>query len=330
MQWWEQMVEEPCLDAFGAGEIAGFLQVNMSLAEGEPKATRAGKALVTKKDKMYKMYFQLYAAKYLPSKDENGLSDPYCVLKFNGYSLKSSIKKETLNPRWFEVIEADVEVPDPLGMCPPITVLVWDEDPGSDELIGRFSVPLEDAIMQKDGVPKPKWFSVSYENPGDLGPAKVMAAIAMLPADHEGKPPQTILPKSMPCRVEITAIGLRDLKPLPLFGTLGEMLGLGNVGLPVNTPFLEFDLGDNDTRAETKPSAVPTANNPNFCEQITILCGLPAETDFLPNATLRVRDIRSANAFWDSSKVARDWSCPVVPPSRLSHQSDRASCSRAC
>ena len=86
------------------------------------KAGRGGK-LVERAEKKYEMRFHLYMARFLPAKDENGLCDPYIVVKYYGQTLKSSVKQATCNPSWYETIVADVVVPEPVDLAPPITVL---------------------------------------------------------------------------------------------------------------------------------------------------------------------------------------------------------------
>merc|ERR1719453_1040645 len=88
-------------------------------------------------------------------------------------------------------------------------------------------------------------------------------------------------------------IGLRDMTPVPLFGTLGAALGLGGMGIPLASPFLELDMGDAATRQETKASSYPSPNDPNYLETYTVQMKLPKNELFCPTITMRVRDIRS-------------------------------------
>ena len=52
------------------------------------------------------MRFHLYMARFLPAKDENGLCDPYIVVKYYGQTLKSSVKQATCNPSWCGTVVA--------------------------------------------------------------------------------------------------------------------------------------------------------------------------------------------------------------------------------
>ena len=55
------------------------------------------------------------------------------------------------------------------------------------------------------------------------------------------------------------------MTPLPLMGALGDMLGLGNMGIPLSSPYIELDMGDATTRQVSanpnpNPSPSPSPN----------------------------------------------------------------------
>jgi len=294
MPKWLTFIEEPCLDFFSPGDIPGYLLCSITLGEDDviEKAGRGGK-LVERVEKTYQMRFHLYMGRYLPAKDENGLADPYCVVKYYGQTLKSSVKMETCNPSWYETVIADVVVPEPLELAPPITVLVYDEDKyTSDDLMGRFHIPLTKAMLVGGAAPPvPEWHPLAFEHEGDVT-GEILASITMVAADKAGETPSPdLLPETVEASVEVTMLGLRDMTPVPLFGTLGAALGLGNMGIPLSSPFLELDMGDKTTRQETKVSNYPSANNPNYLETYNVQMKLPKNELFAPTITLRVRDI---------------------------------------
>ena len=86
------------------------------------------------------------------------------------------------------------------------------------------------------------------------------------------------------------------MKPVPLLGSLGDKLGF-DMGLPLMSPFVEFDLGDAETRKATKESANPSPMSPNFLERYEIKMLLPKDPLFCPTMTLRVRDTKSVGGF---------------------------------
>jgi hypothetical protein len=296
MPKWLKFTEEPCLDAFEPGEIPGFLLCSITLGSESfmAKAGRGGK-LVERQEQKYEMRFHLYMARFLPAKDENGLCDPYIVVKYYGQTLKSSVKDATCNPSWYETIVANVVVPEPLELAPPITVLVYDQDKfNSDDLIGRFYLPLTAAMLAGGNAPPtPEWSKLMYETPGDVS-GEVLATLTMVPAgkkDSSAAP--NLRPETIDATVELTVVGLRDMTPLPLMGALGDALGLGNMGIPLASPYLEMDMGDAKTRQTTKVASYPSPNNPNYLETYTVQMKLPKNELFAPTMTLRVRDVRT-------------------------------------
>ena len=214
MPKWVPFIEEPCHDFFGPGEIPGYVLCSIILGKPEDveKAGRGGK-LIQPIEKKYQLRFHLYMAKFLPAKDENGLSDPSVLLKYYGKTLKSSVKAETCNPTWYETITDFVAVPEPLELAPPITCMVYDEDKFSkDDLIGRFHIELNKEILAGGATPAtPKWHNLVFEKPGDVS-GKVLASVTLVPEDKVDKVPLPDLrPETVNATVEITAVGLRDM-----------------------------------------------------------------------------------------------------------------------
>ena len=174
-------------------------------------------------------------------------------------------------------------------------MLVYDEDKFSkDDLIGRFYVPLTKAMLVGGATPPmPEWKKLAFEYEGDVQ-GEVLASITMVPAGKKGDaPPPDLLPATVDATVELSVVGLRDMTPVPLIGTLGSALGLGNMGIPLASPYLEIDMGDANTRQDTKVSSYPSANDPNYLETYSVNMKLPKNELFAPTMTLRVRDIRS-------------------------------------
>ena len=102
-----------------------------------------------------------------------------------------------------------------------------------------------------------------------------------------------------------------------MLGALGDKLGL-DIGLPLQSPFVEFDMGDADTRSVTKESSIPSSTNPNFLERYEVKMKLPKNPLFCPTMTLRVRDTKSVGGFVigqplvATGTVAIDQLCPWV------------------
>lgn len=74
------------------------------------------------------------SAEILSKQDLTGKGDPYVKLTYNGVVLKTTVIKDTQNPKWNEVFEFDVSARD---TDRSVSVEVWDEDlVNKDDLIG--------------------------------------------------------------------------------------------------------------------------------------------------------------------------------------------------
>ena len=60
--------------------------------------------------------------------DDNGLSDPYCVVHLAGKTMKTKRQDETTFPQWYESLALDVELPENINLAPSISILVYDYD----------------------------------------------------------------------------------------------------------------------------------------------------------------------------------------------------------
>ncbi|MFN9939278.1 MAG: hypothetical protein ACK56I_07365, partial [bacterium] len=91
--------------------------------------------------------------------------------------------------------------------------------------------------------------------------------------------PETIQPAMEEWFVEVIVLGLRNLAPYQL--------------TPIMNPFLEFDCGDKarstDFRA-TKPSKIPSGQDPNFLERVVLPVKLPRDPLFAPSLNITVKD----------------------------------------
>ncbi|GMH38160.1 hypothetical protein BSKO_06044 [Bryopsis sp. KO-2023] len=87
------------------------------------------------------LYARLVRAKNLRNVDAIGVSDPYCLMKIGGNEKKSKIISNNLNPVWNETfLWVGCSVKDTLN------VFVKDDGPFKDTVLGRFDVPLANAV----------------------------------------------------------------------------------------------------------------------------------------------------------------------------------------
>lgn len=93
-------------------------------------------------------------------KDKNGLSDPFCVVRYNGKRIQSTTIKKCLNPIWIDgdEIKLSVDVYEQgRGWREAIEVVVWDWNKVGKSYLGEISIGLQDFFGPSthwiDGIP---------------------------------------------------------------------------------------------------------------------------------------------------------------------------------
>ena len=77
--------------------------------------------------------------------DTFGSQDPYCVIRVGEREFKTEVdEKEGLAPKWNKVFEIE------WFKEKVVEVEIMDEDPGSDDLIGKTILQLGDYLKDKD------------------------------------------------------------------------------------------------------------------------------------------------------------------------------------
>eukprot|EP01119_Soliformovum_irregulare_P020127 TRINITY_DN648_c0_g1_i1.p1 TRINITY_DN648_c0_g1~~TRINITY_DN648_c0_g1_i1.p1 ORF type:complete len:1282 (+),score=464.21 TRINITY_DN648_c0_g1_i1:141-3986(+) len=270
---WE-MVKPDVFTAKDKVQVGGFFQFRINLAP----AAQLGQRKALTKPTMVKYQFRahIYQGADLPSGDADAASDPYLVINLGPHSVKTKIIKSTLFPLWYETLTFDVELPEPLNTAPNVHVTCWDWDQfDSDDLLGRFSVPV--TKLKKEFSEVPKWFDL-YENDPTATEGRILASFQLIPASQLGTVPQapSIRPKFKDCTVEVSAIGLRELLPYQL--------------LPMQKPFIQFDCGD--TKVKTKTCTNPSAANPNHLEVLRLDVKIPEDKLYSVPLNIKVYDDR--------------------------------------
>eukprot|EP00761_Pharyngomonas_kirbyi_P006557 gb/GECH01006565.1/.p1 GENE.gb/GECH01006565.1/~~gb/GECH01006565.1/.p1 ORF type:complete len:538 (+),score=98.68 gb/GECH01006565.1/:1-1614(+) len=93
------------------------------------------------KQNSYKEYIDIKVVEgsNLPSMDVNGLSDPYCIIKFGSHEERTAIQWKTLNPHWSETFQFPVSKSD--NIVEGIDIYVYDKDKiTSDDFMGCVSI----------------------------------------------------------------------------------------------------------------------------------------------------------------------------------------------
>ncbi len=165
----------------------------------------------------FQLRVHLFQGRNLPATDNNGLADPYVIVRCCGKKLKFDKRPESLNPRWFETKIMNVQLPVPLPLAPHIQVFVFDWDATSkDDPMGRFSIPVTDALDMNPSSTeiRPRWYDlVSWENK-PVEEAQMLMSFELLTASEVeagGATVPSIVPPTIPMTLELTTLGLRDL-----------------------------------------------------------------------------------------------------------------------
>ena len=190
----------------------------------------------------YELRVHCYRARNLVSADADGSSDPFLEVNFAGVTAKTSIREKTRNPGWFETLRLDnvmLSGKNASRLAPPVAITLWDYDEPS-KVFGaradkqgelRFDLRSEHVIVtpkEAAGEPlsvAPQWYSLTSLETGavnrntargeadDVG--AVLLSFQLIPkgrVDTVLAPPASILPLMREVILEITALGLRDLR----------------------------------------------------------------------------------------------------------------------
>eukprot|EP00596_Hydrurales_sp_CCMP1899_P004949 CAMPEP_0119051930 /NCGR_PEP_ID=MMETSP1177-20130426/73383_1 /TAXON_ID=2985 /ORGANISM="Ochromonas sp, Strain CCMP1899" /LENGTH=1845 /DNA_ID=CAMNT_0007031303 /DNA_START=346 /DNA_END=5881 /DNA_ORIENTATION=+ len=243
-----------------------------------------------KKIEMKKPYYlrcYIYQCKGLPAINDNGLIDPYIKVRFNGTKQKTTEKKLTQCPDYFECLEFNQMLPEDLSLAPNILLQVWDSKQFSNTPIGaaRFSVGDIPVIKKMlDSIPEPKWRKLAgIDGKGNMG--EVLVSFWL----HEKRDleqaltaPKDIHPHLRRVWLDIHVIGLRDLKK-----PYGQLLNIRN-------PYLQFDVASQSFGDSMKTSQcrIPSPNDPNYLDRLILDTKLPEDPLFAPALEIKCYDSR--------------------------------------
>merc|ERR1712142_307164 len=226
-----------------------------------------------------------YMARNLPAVDNNGLADPYIIVRLAGQSLRFKKKTKTLNPQWYQGKQKDgVLLPvnhGELDFAPSLQCFVFDWDAlGKDDPIGRFSITCpEIRTMNRDlQTLSPTWFNLKTFDNQDIPDSRVLATFQLLDADDmeeigEDEELPCLFPPTTPTFLQIVTLGLRRMQS----------------AMGINKCYVDFEL-PNGKRFGTKKSRIPSRKNPNFLQVLKIPVDLPNDRIFAPIVDIQVRD----------------------------------------
>ncbi|KXN64569.1 C2-domain-containing protein, partial [Conidiobolus coronatus NRRL 28638] len=84
--------------------------------------------------------FRLISGRNLVSRDINGFSDPFVVIKVEGGRVQSGKQMKTLNPEWNEILDL---VPDWSRFPTTIKMVCWDWDRFGRDFMGEVKVSMK-------------------------------------------------------------------------------------------------------------------------------------------------------------------------------------------
>jgi hypothetical protein len=281
-----KMKEDRALDLVGEDEFPGLLFIKATLlAQHPPQRNMLDIKKVT--NVKYQMRVFVYMATGLCAADEDGSADPYVIVRCAGQSTISHVKPTTLNPRWYETLVLDVELPPFEGdseVPAGLSILVYDDDSGGkadpkhSDLIGRSWLEIEPTYSDYTVSPsekvriiyhKPRWYDIMYDAT-DEHCGKILAGYALIPADQAKKIPlEDITPATTPYKLEMFCVGIRDL----------------NTNLGFSKPYylsMQFDVpGDQSSNQKTDKIRLKN-NGINLNTQMTINVDVPLNQTFSP------------------------------------------------
>lgn len=289
------LVEDLSRNKLNDEEFPGTLNMRVTFFEEEPPIPREFDNMPTRDDlkdlyESYVLRVHLFMARDLPPADDNGLSDPFMILKCSGEMKESSVKYQTLNPGWFEIVEMHVQLPrigtDYMPVS-SVSMLCYDRDSyNSKDLLGR-------ALMKINGPPKtviegghsvhyesykePDWYKLYFDALKEQKGFVLAGYGLMSKAEAERCPIVSIVPKTVPCNLSIICIGIRDLIDSMNFIALKRIS-------------CKFDVsGDSHEGMDTNKHLVKY-NSVNLSEIITVPIDVPINPLFSPVLSVYVYD----------------------------------------
>ena len=275
-------------------EFPGILNMRITIYEDDPPPRELDQ-MPSFEDlqNLYQEYVlrvYLFMGRDLPAADENGLSDPFIIVKWAGESRESKVKNQTLNPGWFQTLEMTVKIPQ-IGTeempKPSVSLLWYDRDSfGRKDLLGRTIMTIDgsNASFRQNGddyhyvsYKYADWYKLHFDALNE-DKGYILAGYGLMTVEDARRcPPISIIPQTLPCNLNIVWIGWRDIIDSMSF-------------VPIKRLSWTFDIsGDSKEPIETNKHLV-SFNSWNLSEIISVPVDIPIDPLFSPVLSVYIYD----------------------------------------
>ena len=282
---WRQLKAEKTVGKIKDDWNTGFIYIKVYVGLFDENSGLDKAWIIPKptENQKWKLYAHVFQAKNLPAADKNGLADPYFNLYCAGE--ETSTRKHpcdmTLNPRWYQTFTLPISI-SRIEDAPPMIFTLFDYDNiDSDDFLGNCIIQLENAVIDPDNAPTPKWIDLN-SGTSDSIQGQILISFSLSSALKQERK-FDIMPIFVEKTLSVNILGLRDLKP-----ALGW--------LPVNKAFLRFDLNSLElpgisqsiTPMETQP--FESGSDPNILTTLSSKVRLPKDPLYASSLTVTVHD----------------------------------------
>ena len=247
---WYSLVEDTAFNALPDSSSAGMVLARIAISEVDRQDADVGgevegwlgEVLNANEKVPYELRVHCFRGKDMPAADSDGSADPFVEVSFCGVVAQTSIREKTLFPGWFETLRLEnvmLSNVNAAKLAPPVAVTVWDADPPTvfgvprkeKQAELRFQLSADETVVtpaDHAGEPlaqKPRWYALSRIESGfsnraqTRGEAENFGSLLLLfqlipkmSVDDVVPPPAPIIPPSQRSMLEITVLGLRDIR----------------------------------------------------------------------------------------------------------------------
>ena len=240
--------------------------------------------------KLYTIIAVIYMSKGLVAAESNGTSDPFVTLTLGEKTQKTTVKQNTMNGVWNELLIFDRILLDSNDQTtwPVFLLNVYDYNKIlSDVPLGYNYLWLSNThhSFNKYDLVIPKWHSLFLPK-SNKKQGKILISFYLFNSQDDINMElltKNIKPKTILYNFEINVLGLRQLKPLGL--------------IEVKKPFIKFDLNSLNVTGDPEDEHVPIQTipvnggaDPTINTVIQFKTKLPQDMNFMPELQCEVYD----------------------------------------